>query len=420
MLRFIKKPLSLARRDFVGEQVLASPKRTAADVRARRVPEASGEAGDLEADSAEIAGLPGRGGRAETLERAERVALGKVTPATGGRAFGSVTQTAKSAFLPRNTGRLGSPRYDFQAAEIEAANGRGLASSGCGTHAPVARVWFVARTRIRQAGARAARMGRAVLREWARRYAVALGITAVLHAALFLSPGGDGAGGKAAGGDAATDEGVFVLPGGPASASADAANGGAQAGATGMTGAAADEAPPMSAGEIAAAVSALAAGELAQFQTDAMARADVFDPDAFAGAAAGGGFDALAGARSALAGGGLGRTFGGGAFSLARVAGAGGGRAGRPGAGMAAIFMPEPFYPELARRERREGVVELDVVIGGSGRASAVTVTRSSGHEDLDNVARATVLTQWRFARAAAGAEARQCVVMIEFNLRRG
>ncbi|MDR0353265.1 MAG: energy transducer TonB [Opitutaceae bacterium] len=80
-------------------------------------------------------------------------------------------------------------------------------------------------------------------------------------------------------------------------------------------------------------------------------------------------------------------------------------------------FLPDPLYPELARRERREGVVELAVGVGVHGRTDWVSVAQSSGHADLDEAARNVVLRQWRFHRG--GQTARECVVRITFSLDR-
>lgn len=89
--------------------------------------------------------------------------------------------------------------------------------------------------------------------------------------------------------------------------------------------------------------------------------------------------------------------------------------------GMPAIsptFMPDPLYPEIARREKREGEVELAVNVDAAGRAAAVIVAKSSGHNDLDEAARNTVLRQWRFAKnSTTDSPARACTVHIVFSL---
>jgi len=61
------------------------------------------------------------------------------------------------------------------------------------------------------------------------------------------------------------------------------------------------------------------------------------------------------------------------------------------------IYAPNPPYPPAARREGREGMVELLVLIDGRGRAKRAEVSRSSGYDDFDESARNTVMTRWQF-----------------------
>jgi len=60
-------------------------------------------------------------------------------------------------------------------------------------------------------------------------------------------------------------------------------------------------------------------------------------------------------------------------------------------------YAPNPPYPPAARREGREGMVELLVLIDGRGRAKRAEVSRSSGYDDFDESARNTVMTRWQF-----------------------
>jgi TonB family protein len=79
-----------------------------------------------------------------------------------------------------------------------------------------------------------------------------------------------------------------------------------------------------------------------------------------------------------------------------------------------ASFMPEPIYPERARREGRDGEVFLRVRVCAEGRAVVAEVGSSSGWEDLDAAARRAVLQRWRFH---PGGEERLYEVRVAFRL---
>lgn len=81
-----------------------------------------------------------------------------------------------------------------------------------------------------------------------------------------------------------------------------------------------------------------------------------------------------------------------------------------------ATLTPEPPYPERARQESRQGVVELKVVINPDGTPHHVEIVRSSSSSDLDSAARNAVLRLWRFRRDS---EFRVCTVRIAFELAR-
>ncbi len=51
------------------------------------------------------------------------------------------------------------------------------------------------------------------------------------------------------------------------------------------------------------------------------------------------------------------------------------------------VGYPAPIYPRQARRLGWKGVVEVDVLVDGSGRQNAVSVVKSSGYPDLDEAA---------------------------------
>lgn len=59
----------------------------------------------------------------------------------------------------------------------------------------------------------------------------------------------------------------------------------------------------------------------------------------------------------------------------------------------------DPSYPQSARQSGLEGTVVLKVQILETGRAGNISISRSSGHEILDDAAVAA-LREWRFAPA--------------------
>ncbi len=81
---------------------------------------------------------------------------------------------------------------------------------------------------------------------------------------------------------------------------------------------------------------------------------------------------------------------------------------------------PAPTYPRRALQQRLTGTVLLQVLVGIDGRPLEVTVTRSSGHRELDDAARAQVLKRWSFQPATRNGLAVQAIGMvpIEFALK--
>ncbi|MDR0901978.1 MAG: energy transducer TonB [Opitutaceae bacterium] len=255
-----------------------------------------------------------------------------------------------------------------------------------------------------------ARAGVRFARKLARRYAVPVVLATGLHAAVLLMP----AGGWLSGGEGAGDAGAQTATVGFAEAAWSDPAGGAQGGERGEP-AGGETVPAPDAGALAAAAQE-ALAELRAMTPSA-------DAAAFAIALAGGGA-AVMGAGGGAGPGDLGApAWRGGSTghdgAMAFAGGSGALRGGaRRGGGMLAAFMPDPFYPETARRERCEGVVELAVGVGAHGRADWVSVSRSSGRADLDEAARNVVQRQWRFHRG--GQEPRECMVRITFSLDRG
>lgn len=90
----------------------------------------------------------------------------------------------------------------------------------------------------------------------------------------------------------------------------------------------------------------------------------------------------------------------------------------RPAYGM----NPKPPYPLAARRLGLEGVVLLEVLVRPDGSPAEVIVRESSGHVMLDESARTTVRTRWRFIPARRGnvpVESR-VTFPVRFTLREG
>lgn len=83
---------------------------------------------------------------------------------------------------------------------------------------------------------------------------------------------------------------------------------------------------------------------------------------------------------------------------------------------------PKPPYPLAARRLGLEGVVLLDVLVRPDGSPAEVNIRESSGHVMLDESARTTVLTRWRFIPARRGDTPIESRVTfpVRFTLREG
>ena len=95
------------------------------------------------------------------------------------------------------------------------------------------------------------------------------------------------------------------------------------------------------------------------------------------------------------------------------------GATGGPGNSRASYLSnPKPDYPEEARQQHQQGVVLVNIVVGADGRASEVTLGRSSGFPLLDQAALQAV-RRWRFdpARAAGLPVSSPVQVPIRFSL---
>lgn len=79
---------------------------------------------------------------------------------------------------------------------------------------------------------------------------------------------------------------------------------------------------------------------------------------------------------------------------------------------------PKPEYPAEAKQMRQQGVAVLGVVVDADGRASDVSVSRSSGFSQLDEAA-VRAVRRWKFepARSAGLPVASHVEVPVRFSL---
>ncbi len=81
---------------------------------------------------------------------------------------------------------------------------------------------------------------------------------------------------------------------------------------------------------------------------------------------------------------------------------------------------PKPPYPALSRRLNEEGIVRLNVLVNADGTVARLEVVKSSGYPRLDDVARKTVQSSWKFEPARQSGKPVQAwvTVPIQFTLR--
>jgi TonB family protein len=81
---------------------------------------------------------------------------------------------------------------------------------------------------------------------------------------------------------------------------------------------------------------------------------------------------------------------------------------------------PAPHYPMEARRNKWEGTVVLEAMVGVDGMVKNVTVKESSGHSILDDAALKTVRT-WQFHPALLGSMKIESSVLVpvRFDLKK-
>ncbi|AWV06802.1 energy transducer TonB [Marilutibacter maris] len=88
------------------------------------------------------------------------------------------------------------------------------------------------------------------------------------------------------------------------------------------------------------------------------------------------------------------------------------------GARLAYASAPAPRYPVKAVREGRSGTVLLQVVVDEAGQPIEVTVSRSSGHRDLDQAAVRQVLKSWRFQPATRDGHPIRAIGLVPVDFR--
>lgn len=78
--------------------------------------------------------------------------------------------------------------------------------------------------------------------------------------------------------------------------------------------------------------------------------------------------------------------------------------AGRPSVPAKPDYLknPKPKYPPVAERRKQQGTVVLNVTVSASGRATKLSVKKSSGFELLDQAA-ITAVREWEFTPARIG-----------------
>lgn len=81
---------------------------------------------------------------------------------------------------------------------------------------------------------------------------------------------------------------------------------------------------------------------------------------------------------------------------------------------------PKPPYPALSRRLNEEGIVRLNILVNPDGTVARLEIAKSSGYPRLDDVARKTVQSSWKFEPALQAGKpvSAWVIVPIHFTLR--
>ena len=82
-----------------------------------------------------------------------------------------------------------------------------------------------------------------------------------------------------------------------------------------------------------------------------------------------------------------------------------------------AVSMPQPAYPEAARKAGIEGKAMLELTVGADGAVLAATLAQSSGNGALDTAALQAVLTA-RFTPATKAGKPVEAKVTVPYQFR--
>lgn len=84
------------------------------------------------------------------------------------------------------------------------------------------------------------------------------------------------------------------------------------------------------------------------------------------------------------------------------------------------LINPKPPYPSLSKRLGEEGTVHLNILVNPDGSVARLELARSSGYPRLDESAKKTVESSWKFEPARQGGSpvAAWVIVPIKFTLR--
>lgn len=74
---------------------------------------------------------------------------------------------------------------------------------------------------------------------------------------------------------------------------------------------------------------------------------------------------------------------------------------------------PPPTYPHAALKDGDTGTVVLEVLVGIDGKPIEVTISRSSGHRELDVAAKRQVLAHWTFKPAMRNGQPVQAIGLV-------
>lgn len=74
-------------------------------------------------------------------------------------------------------------------------------------------------------------------------------------------------------------------------------------------------------------------------------------------------------------------------------------------------YAPQPPYPTRMRASKTQGTVIVRIQVNAAGRPQSVSIKKSSGHAEFDDIARSWILNKWSFNPAQEGGKAVASVV---------